>query len=154
NDTSAYFSHEGVLFFPLLFNAITSVAEIPSLFFQRPIVLRHQKAALHHPFIQSLAHTIVDIPVTLIVQLVFTVVLYFLVGLQHSAAQFFIFYLFIFFMSQTMESLFRAIAARFKTLPNAIALSGIFVLLILLYDGYTIPWPTAPRGLRWIMRLN
>ncbi|KAG2126806.1 ABC-2 type transporter-domain-containing protein [Suillus clintonianus] len=154
NDTSAYFSREGVLFFSLFFNAITSVAEIPSLFFQRPIVLRHQKAALHHPFIQGLAHTIVDIPVTLIVQLVFAVVLYFLVGLQHSATQFFIFYLFIFLMSQTMKSFFRAIAASFKTRPSAIALSGIFVLLISLYGGYTIPWPTAPKGLRWIMWLN
>ncbi|KAG2339955.1 hypothetical protein BDR05DRAFT_890722, partial [Suillus weaverae] len=72
----------------LFFNAITSVAEIPLLFFQRPIVLCHQKATLHHLFIQSLAHTIVDIPVTLIIQLVFAVVLYFLVWLQHSAAQF------------------------------------------------------------------
>lgn len=75
-------------FSSLFFSAITSVAEIPSLFSQRPIVLRHQKAALHYPFIQSLAHTIVDIPVTLIAQLVFAVILYFLVGLQRSASQF------------------------------------------------------------------
>ncbi|KAG2044053.1 pleiotropic drug resistance ABC transporter [Suillus americanus] len=154
NDTSAYFPREGVLFFSLFFNAITSVAEIPSLFFQRPIVLRHQKAALHYPFIQSLAHTIIDIPVTLIVQLVFAVVLYFLVGLQRSASQFFIFYLFVFLMSQTMKSFFRAIAASFKTRPSAIALSGISILLMSLYGGYTVPWPTAPRGLRWIMWLN
>lgn len=154
DDTSAYFSREGVLFFSLFFSAITSVAEIPSLFSQRPIVLRHQKAALHYPFIQSLAHTIVDIPVTLITQLVFAVILYFLVGLQRSASQFFIFYLFVFMMSQTMKSFFRAIAACFKTRPSAIALSGIFILLMSLYGGYTVPRPTAPKGLRWIMWLN
>ncbi|KAG1782156.1 P-loop containing nucleoside triphosphate hydrolase protein [Suillus placidus] len=154
NDTSAYFSREGVMFFSLFFSAITSVAEIPSLFFQRPIVLRHQKAALHYPFIQSLAHTIVDVPVTLVVQLVFAVILYFLVGFQRSASQFFIFYLFVFLMSQTMKSFFRAIAASFKTRASAIAFSGIFVLLMSLSGGYTVPWPTAPRGLRWIMWLN
>lgn len=154
NDTSAYFSREGVLFFSLFFSAITSVAEIPSLFFQRPIVLRHQKAALHYPFIQSLAHTIVDIPVTLIAQLVFAVILYFLVGLQRSASQFFIFYLFVFLMSQTMKSFFRAVAACFKTRPSAIAFSGIFIIMMSLYGGYTVPWPTAPKGLRWIMWLN
>ncbi|KAG1750901.1 ABC-2 type transporter-domain-containing protein [Suillus lakei] len=154
NDTSAYFSRGGVLFFSLLFSAITSLAEIPALFFQRPIVLRHQKAALHYPFIQSLAHTVVDIPITLVIQLVFAVILYLLVGLQHSAAQFFIFYLFIFLMSQTMKSFFRAIAASFKTFHSAIAVGGIFVLLISFYGGYPIPWLTAPTGLRWIMWLN
>ncbi|KAG1869109.1 ABC-2 type transporter-domain-containing protein [Suillus tomentosus] len=154
NDTSAYFSRGGVLFFSLFFSAITSVSEVPALFFQRPIVLRHQKAALYYPFIQSLAHTIVDIPVTLIVQLVFAVILYFLVGLQRSASQFFIFYLFIFLMSQTMKSFFRAIATSCKTRPSALAVSGIFILLMSLYGGYTIPWPTAPKGLRWIMWLN
>ncbi|KAG2067263.1 hypothetical protein BDR04DRAFT_1105294 [Suillus decipiens] len=154
DNSLAYFPREGVLFFSLFFNAITSVSEVPSLFFQRPIVLRHQKAALHHPFIQSLAHTIVDIPVTIIVQLVFGVILYFLVGLQRTASQFFIFYLFIFTMSQTMKSFFRAIAASFKTRPSAIAFSGIVILLMSLYGGYTVPWPTATKGLRWIMWLN
>ncbi|KAG2347847.1 pleiotropic drug resistance ABC transporter [Suillus weaverae] len=154
NDTLAYFSRGGVLFFSLFFSAITSLAEVPALFSQRPIVLRHQKAALYYPFIQSLAHTVVDIPITLVIQLVFAVTLYFLVGLQRSAAQFFIFYLFIFLMSQTMKSFFRTIAASFKTCHSAIAVSGIFLLLISFYGGYAIPWPTAPTGLRWIMWLN
>ncbi|KAG1821596.1 pleiotropic drug resistance ABC transporter [Suillus subaureus] len=153
-DTSAYFSRGGVLFFSLFFSAITSLAEVPALFSQRPIILRHQKAALYYPFIQSLAHTVVDIPMTLVIQLVFAVILYLLVGLQRSAAQFFIFYLFISLMSQTMKSLFRTIAASFKTCHSAIAASGIFVLLISFYGGYAIPWPTAPMGLRWIMWLN
>ncbi|KAG2038968.1 P-loop containing nucleoside triphosphate hydrolase protein [Suillus americanus] len=153
-DTSAYFSREGVLFFSLFFSTITSLAEVPALFSQRPIVLRHQKAALYYPFIQSLAHTVVDIPITLVIQLFFAVTLYLLVGLQRSVAQFFIFYLFIFLMSQTMKSFFRTIAASLKTCHSAIAASGIFVLLISFYGGYAIPWPTAPTGLRWIMWLN
>ncbi|KAG2033847.1 ABC-2 type transporter-domain-containing protein, partial [Suillus americanus] len=154
DDNSTYFSRSGLLFFSLFFNAITSVAEVPALFSQRPIVLRHQKAALHHPFVQSLAHTIVDIPITFVVQLVFAAILYFMVGLQRSAAQFFIFYLFIFLMSQTMKSLFRAITACFKSRPTALTVCGIFILLISFNGGYTIPWPTAPTGLRWIMWLN
>ncbi|KAG1745080.1 ABC-2 type transporter-domain-containing protein [Suillus paluster] len=154
NDTSAYFSRGCVLFFSLFFSAITSIAEVTALFFQRPIILRHQKAALHYPFIQSIAHTVIDIPITLIVQLVFALILYLLVGLQRSIAQFFTFYLFIFLMSQTMKSFFRAVAASFKTRASALAASGIFVLLMSLYSGYTVPWPTAPTGLRWIMWLN
>ena len=64
------------------------MAEIPALFAQRPIVLRHHKAAMYYPFIEALAHTVVDIPITFVIQAVFCVILYFLVGLQRTASQF------------------------------------------------------------------
>jgi hypothetical protein len=64
------------------------MAEIPALFVQRPIVLRHQKAALYHPMMEAVALTLVDIPITFIIILVFSVVVYFLTGLQRTAAQF------------------------------------------------------------------
>jgi hypothetical protein len=72
----------------LLFAALSSMAEIPALFSQRPIVLRHQKAALYHPFIEALALTLVDVPITFVTTVSFTLILYFLVGLQQSAGQF------------------------------------------------------------------
>ena len=72
----------------LLFAAISTLAEIPSLFGQRPIVLRHRKAAMYHPFVEALALTLVDVPMTFITIAVFSLVLYFVVGLQQSPAQF------------------------------------------------------------------
>jgi ATP-binding cassette subfamily G (WHITE) protein 2 (SNQ2) len=64
------------------------MAEIPALYSQRPIVNRHQKAALYHPFVEAMALTLVDIPITLATSIVFSVIVYFMVGLQSSAAQF------------------------------------------------------------------
>jgi ATP-binding cassette, subfamily G (WHITE), member 2, SNQ2 len=64
------------------------MAEIPALFGQRPIVQRHAKAALYHPFIEGAALTLVDIPITFITMLVFSVIIYFLTGLQRTASQF------------------------------------------------------------------
>lgn len=61
------------------------MAEIPALFAQRQIVLRHEKAALYHPFVESLAHTLVDVPITLCIMTLFAIVLYFMTGLQKSA---------------------------------------------------------------------
>ena len=58
--TAAYFSRGGTLFFAVLFGALSCMAEIPLLYAQRPIVTRHHKAALYHPFIDALALTIVD----------------------------------------------------------------------------------------------
>ena len=73
---------------PLFCSSILSVAEIPGLFSQRLIVLRHQKGALYYPFIEGLAHTIVDLPISFITVAVMSVILYFLVGLQKTAEQF------------------------------------------------------------------
>ena len=64
------------------------MAEIPALYAQRPIVHKHQQAALYHPFTEALALTLVDIPITFVTQLIFTVVLYFLVKLQQTAQQY------------------------------------------------------------------
>ncbi len=61
------------------------MAEIPTYFAQRSTILRHQHGALYHPFIESLALTLVDVAITFIILIVFSIVFYFLVGLQHSA---------------------------------------------------------------------
>jgi ATP-binding cassette subfamily G (WHITE) protein 2 (SNQ2) len=50
----------------LLFAALSTMAEIPTLFGQRPIVERHQKSAMYHPFIEAVALTLVDIPITFV----------------------------------------------------------------------------------------
>lgn len=72
----------------LLFGTLSAMAEIPALYAQRPIVHRHQQAAMYHPFAEALALTIVDIPITFFTMLLFCVVLYFLVQLQQTAEQF------------------------------------------------------------------
>jgi ATP-binding cassette subfamily G (WHITE) protein 2 (SNQ2) len=64
------------------------MAEIPSLFTQRPVVVRHTKVAMYHPFIEAAALTIVDIPMTFFTIMIFSVILYFMVGFQASAGQF------------------------------------------------------------------
>ncbi|KAJ7261710.1 ABC-2 type transporter-domain-containing protein [Mycena haematopus] len=152
--TSAFFSRGGVMFFALLFSALTSMAEIAALFAQRPIVLRHNKAALYHPFIEAVALTLVDIPITFCTTVVFAIVLYFIVGLQRTASQFFVFYLFLFTMSITMKAFFRAIAAAFKSPAAAQSLAGLMVLLLVLYTGYTLPKSSMIGALRWITYIN
>ena len=64
------------------------MAEIPSLFPQRSIVHRHEKGALYYPFIDALAHLIVEIPINFVSVAIMSVILYFLVGLQKTVEQF------------------------------------------------------------------
>ena len=88
NTTVTFFSRGGVLFFALLFAALSTMAEIPALFAQRPIVHRQSRAAMYHPFVEGLALTLVDVPITLVTQIVFALILYFLVGLRQMADRF------------------------------------------------------------------
>ncbi|KAF4598086.1 hypothetical protein EYR38_006480 [Pleurotus pulmonarius] len=152
--TDAYFSRGGVLFFALLFSALASLAELSALFQQRPIVSRHQKAALYHPFIEAAALTLVDLPITLLTTGIFSILLYFIVGLQTSAGQFFVFYLFLVIMALTMKAWFRAIAAAFKSQATAQSVSGLVLLGLVIYTGYTLPKSSMIGALRWITYIN
>ncbi|TFK38227.1 pleiotropic drug resistance ABC transporter [Crucibulum laeve] len=152
--TSAYYSRGGVLFFALLFSALSSMAEIPALFTQRPIILRQYQAAMYHPFIEAVALTLVDIPITLISLILFSVIVYFIVGLQASASQFFVFYLLLFTMSIVMKAWFRAVAAGLKSEASAQSIAGVILLGLIIYTGYTIPERSMIGALKWISFIN
>ncbi|KAI0930785.1 hypothetical protein AcV7_004877 [Taiwanofungus camphoratus] len=154
DSTSTFFSRGGVLFFSLLFAAISTMAEIPALFSQRPIVRRHSRAAMYHPFVESLALTLVDAPMTAITIVFFSIILYFLVGLQQSAGQFFTFLLIVYVMTITMKAWFRVLAAAFKSPAPAQAIAGVSVLILVLYTGYVIPQPYMIGALRWITYID
>ncbi|KAK0494589.1 pleiotropic drug resistance ABC transporter [Armillaria luteobubalina] len=151
--TEAFYSRGGVLFFVLLFSALTSMAEIPSLFSQRPIVERHKKAALYHPFVEAIASTLVDIPLTFVTSIVFGVVVYFMVKLQQSIFRS-TFFLFIFITSLAMKAWFRAISAACKASAPAQSLAGISILALGLYTGYTVPRPSMISAFKWISYVN
>ncbi|KAG6824294.1 hypothetical protein H0H93_002248, partial [Arthromyces matolae] len=82
---------------------------------------------------RELAMTIVDIPITFMTTMIFAILLYFIVGLQTSAGQFFVFYLFLFTMSLTMKAWFRGVAAAFKAEASAQAVAGILLLAMVIY---------------------
>ncbi|KAL5529897.1 SNQ2_4 [Sanghuangporus sanghuang] len=152
--TNAYFSRGGVLFFSIVFDALSSMGEIASLYAQRPIVHRQAKAAMYHPFTEAVALTIVDIPTTVIRLVVFVVIIYFLVGLQQTAGQFFICYLFILLVSLTMRAFYRGIAASTKQESVAQSIGGVATLGLALYTGYAIPKLAMIGALEWIAYIN
>jgi ATP-binding cassette subfamily G (WHITE) protein 2 (SNQ2) len=89
-----------------------------------------------------------------VIQGVFSVLLYFLVDLQRTVSQFFIFLLVVFTMMTTMKGFFRLVAAAFKEESSVTSVVGIGVLVFSLYTGYTIPRLSILGALRWITYLN
>ncbi len=127
------------MYFAIAFGSVDAMSEIPSLYSQRRILHRHKKAAMYHPFMDALAYTIVDILPTLVLRILFGTILYFLVGLQHTAQQFFTFYLVIVLITLVMKALYRAIAASTRQLSAAQAVAGFVTTTLVTYAGYTIP---------------
>lgn len=51
-----------VIFFAILYNSFTGMAEITTSYAQRPIVVRHRQYAMIHPSADILALNLVDVP--------------------------------------------------------------------------------------------
>jgi ATP-binding cassette, subfamily G (WHITE), member 2, SNQ2 len=90
---------------------------------------------MYHPFTEALALALADIPITFIMTLLFTVVIYPLTRLQQSASQFFIFFIFVFIATLTMKSFSRCLAAGFGSEAPAQAAAGVALLALTLYTG-------------------
>ena len=109
---------------------------------------------MYHPFTEAMALTLVDVPITLFTLIIFSVILYFLVKLQQSAEQFFVFYLLLVTVTLCMKVFFRLLAAGFRREAGAQALGGVTTLVSVLYTGYSIPRPSMIGALRWLAWIN
>lgn len=94
--------------------------------------------AFYHAYSEALAGIVADIPIKFLLALVFNIIIYFLGGLERSAAKFFIFFLFTFITILTMSAIFRTLAAATKTIPQALALAGVMILALVIYTGFTL----------------
>ena len=91
--TGGFQSKGAALFFAVLLNALSAIAEINSLYSQRPIVEKHKSYAFYHPWTEAMAGIVLDIPIKFAQAVAFNVILYFMVGLRREPSQFFIFFL-------------------------------------------------------------
>lgn len=152
--TAAFFSKGSVLFLAILFNALTAIAEINSLYAQRPIVEKHASYAFYHPYTEAIAGIVSDIPVKFVQAVGFNIILYFMSGLRREAAQFFLYFLITYVSTFVMSAVFRTMAALTKTVSQAMALSGVLVLAIVIYTGFVIAVPNMHPWFSWIRWIN
>lgn len=149
-DTSSFFSRGALLFFAMLMNAMSSVLEIIVLYELRPIVEKHQRYAMYHPYCEALASIICDFPTKFLTMLCVNVTLYFMANLRREAGPFFIFFLFSLLCTLAMSMIFRTIAAVTKTLQQALAPAAVIILALIIYTGFTLPISYMRGWARWI----
>lgn len=154
DSTASLQSRGSVIFLATLMNALMAVTEIGSLFAKRGIVQKQSTFAFYHPFTDALGAFLVDIPVKFVISTLFNVVYYFLSSLRSEASSFFIFLLFNFVCTILMSAIFRSIGAASKQLPQAYAVAGIGVLIMVIYTGFTLQTAYMHPWFRWLNYIN
>ncbi|KAJ5160816.1 uncharacterized protein N7482_007820, partial [Penicillium canariense] len=135
------FTKGGAIFFALLYNCIVAMSEVTESFKGRPILTKHKSFGMYHPAAFCLGQITADFPVLLFQSTIFSVVIYWMVGLKHTAESFFIFWAILFSTTLCITALFRCIGAAFSTFEAASKISGTAVKALIMYAGYMIPKP-------------
>ncbi|EDK47411.1 protein SNQ2 [Lodderomyces elongisporus NRRL YB-4239] len=154
DDVSGAFSRGGVIFFAVLFMSLMGLAEISASFASRPILMKQKNYSMYHPSADSLSNFVTSIPISILVNVFFVIILYFLSNLAREAGKFFICFLFVVLLHLTMGSMFQAIAAINKSVAGANALGGVFMLASLMYSSYMIQRPSMHPWFKWISYIN
>ncbi|KAH7186610.1 ABC-2 type transporter-domain-containing protein [Fusarium oxysporum] len=152
--TAGFYAKGSVLFLAVLLNALTAISEISSLYSQRPIVEKHASFAFYHPACEAAAGIVADIPIKFATASVFNIVLYFMAGLRREPGNFFLYFLITYMSMFVMSAVFRTMAAITKTVSQAMALSGVMVLALVVYVGFTISPPQMKVWFSWIRWIN
>ncbi|KAK7029741.1 ABC-2 type transporter-domain-containing protein [Favolaschia claudopus] len=150
NNTDSFFQRGSLLFYAVLTNAFASALEIFTSYAQRPIVEKHTAYALYRPFVESVASMICDLPSKFITATVVNLTVYFLTNLRREPGAFFTFYLFSITCTFVMSMIFRTIASSSRTLIQAFTPTGVLVLGLVMYTGFTVPVPDMVVWFRWI----
>ncbi|KAG8718374.1 hypothetical protein FRC09_012757 [Ceratobasidium sp. 395] len=148
------FTRGGVIFLALLFNALNAFSELPAMMMGRPILYKQLSYRFYRGSALSVAQTITDIPLTSIRILLFSIIIYFMCGLERSAGGFFTFYLFTYLTFLVMTAFFRLIGIVCKGYDTAARLAAVIITLMVLYAGYMIPVYSMKRWLFWIWYMN
>ncbi|KFY22989.1 hypothetical protein V493_06176 [Pseudogymnoascus sp. VKM F-4281 (FW-2241)] len=150
NNSGGLFIKSGALFFSLLYNSLMAMSEVTDSFSGRPVLIKHKQFAYFHPAAFCIAQIAADIPVILFQVSIFSIILYFMVGLTATASAFFTYWIIVLATTMCMTAMFRWIGAAFSTFDGASKVSGFLVSALIMYTGYMITKPAMHPWFVWI----
>ncbi|AOA65255.1 Plasma membrane ATP-binding cassette (ABC) transporter [Komagataella phaffii CBS 7435] len=155
-DTSGLFSRSGILFYCLLFCAVTSLSEISHTYTNRPIILKQKSYSLYHQSAESLQEIITELPTKLVAVIILALTTYFMPGLRLSdgGSAFWMYLLFLLLIQQCMSFMFKLIATLTRDAGTAHACGGLLALMMCVYTGFIIPLPYMHHWIKWFNWIN
>lgn len=153
-DTSGAYSRSGILFYCLLFCALTSLAEIARSFSNRKITLKQKSYSMYHLSAEALQEIITEMPIKIVAVVILALTSYWMPHLKHEAGAFFMYTLFLFLVNQVFSFTFKLVATLTFDGETAHAIGGLWVLILSVYAGFIMKMPYAKHVLKWIHYLN
>lgn len=154
DSSSGAFSRGSVIFFALLYLSLLSLAEINSVFTDRPILMKQKTYSFYHPAAEALQKVFSDFPVKLMTILCFSIIIYFLSQLNQTAGQFFFFLIVLILITITLSGFFQMIAALTQDAQTANSIAGLAVVIFVVYTGYMIPLQSMHAWFKWLNYIN
>ncbi len=143
-------SLSGVLFFILInqsFGGVFSVIfQFPS---ERSIITRERASNMYRTSSYFVSKTMTDMPKTLVFNTIFSLIVYWMVGLRADAGAFFKYLLALFLVSTFSESLALAVSIMAGDAQASASLIPVFVILCILFGGFFIEADQLPDWLKW-----
>lgn len=154
-ETSAgAFTRGGVLFIAFLYNAFNAFSELAACFLGRSIVNKHRAYTFHRPSALWIGQLCVDLAFASVQIFVFSVIVYFMVGLVLDAGAFFTFYFIIVLGYLCMTLFFRTLGVLSADFDVAIKWAALIITLFVVTSGYLLQWQDQQAWLRWIYYVN
>ncbi|KAJ3071328.1 hypothetical protein HDU98_005493 [Podochytrium sp. JEL0797] len=148
------FTRGGAIYFALLFNAVSAFAEIPKLIDGRTILYKQTGMALYRPSTHFMAQSFFEFLVASFRILVFSLILYYMVGLQSSAGHFFTFFVTIIVTQQSFGYMLKIFGYLSADKHQAINRAAVILILDVMYAGYMIPIQDMKPWFKWILYIN
>lgn len=154
-ETSAgAFTRGGVLFIAFLFNAFNAFSELAACFLGRGVLNKHRAYTFNRPSALWIGQLAVDLAFASVQIFVFSVIVYFMVGLVLDAGAFFTFYLIIVLGYLCMTLFFRTLGVLTSGFDVAIKSAALIITFFVVTSGYLIQWQSQQVWLRWIYYIN
>jgi ABC-type multidrug transport system permease subunit len=152
--TNGLFTKGGTLFLSVIVFGLMAMSEVTDSFSGRPVLAKHKDFALYHPAAFCFAQIAADVPIIAAQVCSFSLIMYFLVGLEQTAGAYFTYWIILFSLSMAMTALFRMIGAVFQKFDDASKVSGLLVSALITYAGYMIPKTEMHPWFVWIYWIN
>ncbi|OZJ03620.1 hypothetical protein BZG36_03735 [Bifiguratus adelaidae] len=149
NSTGA-FQRGGALLASLLFNAFLSQAELPNVLAGRMTLQKHKSYAMYHPSAFHIARVVTDIPIVVVQCTLYAIIVYFMMGFDPRADKFFVFLSINVLATLCTTDLFRLLGNISPSIYVAFQLTGVILITLITYCGFSIPYKNMHPWLYWI----
>ena len=154
-DQSSQVRRQPVMFFVVInqgiFSALSIINSFPS---ERLLVLRERAAGTYQVSAYFLAKNIADALIQLPGPIIFSSIVYWMVGFQADAAKFFIFMAFMIMTSMAATSLALMVSALARTTTLSVTILPMVLEVCRLFGGFFLSPANLPKYFSWIDALS